>query len=109
MLKPLPLHILLALADRDSHGYGIMQAIRAQSDGQVPVQTASFYRHLARLIDDGLVAEAAARREIVDPRRGTYYRITTRGRQELAAEKRRLTGLVAQMNKVRLTPRKADS
>jgi DNA-binding PadR family transcriptional regulator len=109
MLKPIALHILLALADRDSHGYAIMQAIRSQSDGQVPVQTASFYRHLARLIDDGLVAESAARREAVDPRRGAYYRITARGRQVLAAEKRRLTGLVAQMNKVRLTPRKADA
>jgi DNA-binding PadR family transcriptional regulator len=109
MLKPIALHILLALADRDSHGYAVMQAIRVQSDGQLPVQTASFYRHLARLIDEGLVAESAARRGAVDPRRGAYYRITARGRQVLAEEKRRLTGLVAQMNKVRLTPRKADA
>ena len=109
MLKPIALHILLALADRESHGYGVMLAIREQSAGQVPVQTASFYRHLAALIDDGLVIESAARRDGVDPRRGAYYRITARGRQVLAAEKRRLTDLVAQMNKVRLTPRKADA
>ena len=109
MLKPIALHILLALADRESHGYGVMQAIREQSAGQVPVQTASFYRHLAALIDDGLVIESAARRDGFDPRRGAYYRITARGRQVLAAEKRRLTDLVAQMNKVRLTPRKADA
>ena len=93
MLKPLPLHILIALADGERHGYAIMQAIREQSDGQVPVQTASFYRHLASLIDEGLVAESAARREKVDPRRGAYYRITPRGRQALEAEKQRLTGL----------------
>jgi PadR family transcriptional regulator len=109
MLKPIALHILLALADRESYGYAVMQAIREQSGGQVPVQTASFYRHLGTLIDDGLVAESSARRDGVDPRRGAYYRITPRGRQVLAAEKQRLTDLVEQMNKVRLSPRKANA
>ena len=109
MLKPIALHILLALADRDSHGYALMQAIREQSGGQVPVQTASFYRHLGRLIDDGLVAEAAGRPAADDARRGAYYRITPRGRHTLAAEKRRLTDLVAQLNKVRTVPRKAGA
>ena len=109
MLKPLPLHILLALTDGERHGYAIMQAIREQSDGQVPVQTASFYRHLASLIEDGLVAEAAVRREKVDPRRGAYYRILPRGRQVLDAEKRRLTELIAQIDKARLTPKRAGT
>jgi len=108
MLKPLPLHILLTLADGDSHGYAVMQAIRARTGGSVSVQTASFYRHLGRLIDEGWVAETAGRRDGDDPRRGTYYRITPRGRQVLAEEKRRLTELVAQMKKVRLSPRKAS-
>src|SRR5688572_23749758 len=107
MLKPIPLHILLALAERDSHGYAVMQAIREQSDGQVPVQTASFYRHLASLLEQGLIAESAARREKVDPRRGAYYRITPRGRQVLETERQRLTGLIAQINRARLTPRRA--
>ncbi len=109
MLKPAALHILLALADRESHGYAIMQAIREQSGGEVSVQTASFYRHLGRLVDDGLVAEAVSRREGDDPRRGAYYRITARGRQVLDKEKERLTELVAQINKVRLSPRKANA
>jgi len=108
-MKPIALHTLLALAERDNYGYAIMQAIRAQSDGQVAVQTASFYRHLARLIDDGLVAEATGPRAGSDPRRGTYYRLTPRGKQILLTEKRRLTALVSQMNKVRLTPRKAQA
>ena len=108
MLKPIPLHILLALADGDSHGYAVMQAIRAQTDGSLAVQTASFYRHLGTLIEEGWVAEAPGRRDGDDPRRGTYYRITPRGRQVLGEEKRRLTDLVAQMKKVRLSPRKAS-
>ena len=107
MLKPIPLHILLALADGDSHGYAIMQAIRTQTSGTLAVQTASFYRHLGKLIDEGWVGEATGRREGDDPRRGTYYRITPRGRQVLADEKRRLTDLVAQMKRVRVSPRKA--
>jgi len=108
MLKPIPLHILLALAAGESHGYAVMQSIRTRTSGSVAVQTGSFYRHLAKLIDEGWVAEAPGRREGDDPRRGTYYRITPRGRQVLAEEKRRLTDLVAQMKKVRLSPRKAS-
>jgi DNA-binding PadR family transcriptional regulator len=109
MLKPIPLHILLALADGDSHGYAIMQAIRAQANGSVAVQTASFYRHLVNLIDEGWVAEAPGPRDGDDPRRGAYYRITPRGRQVLAEETRRLTDLVAQMKRVCLSPKKAST
>ena len=108
MLKPIPLHILLTLADGDSHGYAVMQAIRARTNESVAVQTGSFYRHLGKLIDEGWVAEAPGRRDGDDPRRGTYYRLTPRGRQVLAEEKRRLTDLVAQMKKIRLSPRKAS-
>ena len=107
MLKPLPLHILLTLADGDSHGYAIMQAIRTRAGDTLAVQTGSFYRHLVRLIDDGWVAEAPGRRDGDDPRRGAYYRLTARGRQALGEEKRRLTELVAHMKKIRLSPRKA--
>ena len=109
MLKPVPLHILLALADRESHGYGLMQAIRERSGGEIRVQTASFYRHLGRLIDDGLVTEAAERPAADDPRRGAYYKLTARGRLTLAAEKKRLTALVARMNRLPATPRKAGA
>ena len=109
VLKPIALQILIALADRDSHGYAVMQAIREQTAGDINVQTASFYRHLGKLIDDGLVAEAAARPAADDPRRGTYYRLTPRGRKTLDEEKERLTGLVAQLKKIRASPRKAGA
>lgn len=104
--KPAVFHILLALADQDRHGYGIMQAVRTQSNGRVPLRTGSFYRHLSRLIDAGLVAEATGRRAADDPRRGTYYEITARGRQAIAAERRRLADLVAAVDAVRRAPRK---
>jgi DNA-binding PadR family transcriptional regulator len=109
VMKPIALHLLIALAERDSHGYALMQAIRAGSGGQVAVQTASFYRHLGKLMDEGLVTEAPGPRSGDDPRRGAYYRITPRGRQALAEEKQRLTDLVAQLNRIRVFPRKAGA
>ena len=101
-LKPAAFHILLALAERDLHGYAAMQAVRQQSGGRIPLQTGSFYRHLSKLIDEGFVLEAPGPKTEQDPRRGTYYRLTSRGRQVLAAEQARLSGLVAHMKKLKL-------
>src|SRR5688572_2831018 len=89
-MKPAVFHILLALADRDSHGYAVMQAVREQSGGRVPLQTGSFYRHLSGLIDEGLVAEAPAPKEAADPRRGTHYCLTASGRHALERERQHL-------------------
>jgi len=100
-LKPAPFHILLALAEGDLHGYAVMQAVRRQSDGKIPLQTGSFYRHLSRLIDEGFVLEAPGPKS-EDPRRGTHYRLTARGRQLLAAEQARLSHPVAHMKKLKL-------
>jgi DNA-binding PadR family transcriptional regulator len=104
--KAAALYILLALADKDLHGYAVMQAVREISGGRVPLQTGSFYRHLSLLLASGLVAEVAARRPGADPRRGAEYRLTARGRQLLEAERRHLTGLVAAMSQLRPTSRK---
>jgi len=92
-IKPAVLHILLALADGDRHGYAIMQAIREQSRGGVPLRTASFYRHLSQLIDAGWVGEVKPPAGD-DPRRGAYYRLTPRGRAALRAERARLVDLL---------------
>lgn len=92
-LKPAVVHILLALADQEQHGYAIMQAVREQSRGAVPLRTGSFYRHLSQLIDAGWVAEAPGPRQD-DPRRGTYYRLTVRGHDALQRERARLVTLL---------------
>ena len=94
-LRATALHILAALSEGDCHGYAAMQRIRERSGGTVPIQTGSFYRHLARLIEDGLVQVVDKPRPDDDPRRGDYYRLSPRGREALAAERRRLTELVA--------------
>ncbi len=93
-LKPAILYMLLALATEQRHGYGIMQAVREQSGGTVPLRTGSFYRYLSSLIDAGWVVESAGPADD-DPRRGAYYRLTDDGRQALASERRRLGALLA--------------
>lgn len=97
-LKPAVFHILLALAERDRHGYGVIQAVRERSNGRVPLNTSSFYRHLGKLIDAGLVVEAPTRPADDDPRRLAYYRVTAAGRAALDAERRRLSALIAAMD-----------
>jgi DNA-binding PadR family transcriptional regulator len=105
-LKPAVFYILLALAERESHGYAVMQTVRERSAGQVPLRTGSFYRHLGTLIDAGLVDEAPRRPAGVDPRRGAHYRLTPRGRERFEQERRRLADLVAISGGRRRIPRK---
>jgi DNA-binding PadR family transcriptional regulator len=107
-LAPAPFHILLALLDGPTHGYGLLQAVREQSAGRVPLGTGSLYRHLSRLIDAGLVSETQAERG-ADPRRGTYYRLTATGRQVLADERDRLAGLVRALDGLRGASRKGPA
>ena len=93
-LKPVVFHILLALATGEAHGYGVIQSVREASTGRIRLETGGFYRHLRKLLDQGLVAETESRPADADPRRGAYYRLTTSGREVLAAESRRLSELV---------------
>jgi DNA-binding PadR family transcriptional regulator len=94
-LKPVVFHILLALAEGDSHGYGVIQSVRSRSEGRIPLTTGAFYRHLGKLLDAGLVEESAYRPEDDDPRRGAYYAITALGRAVVAADGKRLQELVS--------------
>jgi len=105
-LRPAAFHILLALADRASHGYAIMRLVREQSGGRVPLQTGSLYWHLARLMEQGLVGEAPARHQPEDSRRGTHYRLTARGRHVLVRELRYLQNLLASHRGLTLASRK---
>ena len=104
-LKPAVFHILLAIAGRAGHGYAIMQAVAEQSGGQVALRTGSFYRHLNRLLDDGLV-ETVQRPAGHDSRRGHYYRLTPLGLRVLAHERERLTALMAAIKGLPAVPRR---
>ena len=61
-LSPAILHILISLAGEDRHGYGIMQEVALQSDGQYKLGPGTLYDNLQRLLDQGLVCEVSSRR-----------------------------------------------
>jgi DNA-binding PadR family transcriptional regulator len=94
-LKPVDLELLLALADEDRHGYGLVQAISAHTGGLVVLDPGNLYRVVKRLLADGLVAEAGQRNaEDAGGERRRYYRLTPLGGRVLAAELERLRALV---------------
>jgi DNA-binding PadR family transcriptional regulator len=107
-LKPVVFHILLALAERDRHGYGVIQAVRVRSAGRIELQTGVLYRHLKKVMDAGLVDESPARPVDDDPRRGAYYRLTPLGREVLSAEADRLAALVTASSALGLTGRSSE-
>ena len=94
-LTPAVLHILLALADGERHGYGIMQAVDAQTDGGLRMGPGTLYGSIKRMLASGFVEEVPERplSEQEDVRR-RYYRLTDLGRRVLRAEIQRLEHLV---------------
>src|SRR5262245_569116 len=93
-LPPAALHILLALAGEDLHGYGIMQEVARQSGGQYRLGPGTLYDNLQRLTAQGLAEEVRRSSAGDDDSRRRYYRLCSLGRGVLAAEIARLEGVV---------------
>jgi DNA-binding PadR family transcriptional regulator len=91
-LRPVELLLLTMLAAGDRHGYGLRQDIIDHTGGKLELEAGSLYRHIRRLEDARLVAEAAASAQ--EDERRIYYRLTPFGRKVLAAEMLRLRALV---------------
>src|ERR1041384_3160833 len=60
-LPPAVFHILIALADRDRHGYSIMQDVAARTDGKVRLSAGTLYSAIRRMLEQGLVAGVGER------------------------------------------------
>ncbi|HLZ90336.1 MAG TPA: helix-turn-helix transcriptional regulator [Candidatus Acidoferrum sp.] len=91
-LSAASLHILLALAGEDLHGYGIMLEAARQSKGRYKLGPGTLYDNLKKLLSAGMVEES--RRTVEDDPRRRYYRLTGLGRRVLGAEIARLEGVV---------------
>jgi DNA-binding PadR family transcriptional regulator len=99
-LSSATLHILLALAGGNLHGYGIIKEVTRNSDGHYRLGPGTLYDNLKKLMDAGLVADAAtsssSKRKPVsskeDDRR--FYTLTKDGKNALAAEVDRLQSVV---------------
>jgi len=94
-LTPAVFHILLALADRERHGYGIMQDIAARTGGTIRMGPGTLYGSIKRMLADGLIEESGARPDPeLDDERRRYYRLTELGQRVLRAEALRLDRLL---------------
>ena len=78
--------VLAILAEGDSYGYAIIKRVRELSGGRLEWTDGMLYPVLHRLERLGHVA---ARWEVAESgRRRKYYRITSRGRAQLAEERK---------------------
>lgn len=98
-LLPLPaaqLHILLALADGEKHGYAVMREIESMTDGEITMGPGTLYGTVKKMLNAGLLEETDERPDPdMDDERRRYYRVTGAGAAVLDAETARLERLVA--------------
>jgi DNA-binding PadR family transcriptional regulator len=99
-LKPLEFSILVALAEGESYGYGIVKRIGERSGGGVRLAPGNLYQVLDRLINAGLIEPV----EVEDEERRRWYGLTAFGRRVAAAEAGRLRELMETVESLHLLP-----
>jgi DNA-binding PadR family transcriptional regulator len=89
-------HILVALADEDRHGNGIVREVLEHTGGQLRLWPVMLYRCLDEMMHAGLVSELTDSddRPAGESERRRYFRITGKGLGVLAEETERLDQLV---------------
>jgi DNA-binding PadR family transcriptional regulator len=94
-LTPAVFNILLALADSEKHGYGIMLEVEANTKGQVIMGPGTLYGSIKRMLKAGLIEESDERADPeMDDQRRKYYKLTNLGRRVLSMEAERLASQV---------------
>jgi DNA-binding PadR family transcriptional regulator len=96
-LKPVELHLLLALAAEPAHGYALVKRIEEDSAGRLRLLPGNLYGILHRLVERGLVRGSRRGPAPGEDQRRQYYEITASGRRALAQEKKRLQELVGRL------------
>jgi transcriptional regulator len=90
--------ILRTLKWGPQHGHGIGQAIRAQSDDLLKVETGSLYPALHRLVKRGWLKAAWGVSEA--NQRARYYQLTAAGKTQLLREQDRWSRLVNAIGRI---------
>jgi DNA-binding PadR family transcriptional regulator len=105
-LSPAALQILAALATEDLHGYGIIQAVSAQSQGRIRIGPGTLYDNLKRFMEQGWVRDLQPASD--NDRR--LYRLTAAGKTALLYEISRLDDLVRETKRhlKGMKPRRAE-
>src|SRR5215471_13235407 len=95
-LDPFPsaaFHILLALADGDLHGYGIMREVSEQTEGRMRLGPGTLYGSIRTLLREELIQEVDGPADNSSERR-RYYRLTPAGRKLARSEADRMADLL---------------
>lgn len=95
MRGTLDLMILRTLLPGESHGHAIAKHIQRTTDDLLQVETGSLYPALYRLEAEGYVAATWDKSD--KGKRARYYRITAKGRKQLAAEQSKWDSFVRAM------------
>jgi DNA-binding PadR family transcriptional regulator len=107
-ITPAVFLIMLALADGELHGYGIMQEAQRITGGGTRLGPGTLYRSIQRMVIDGLIEELdIALDDETDDERRRYYRLTTRGRAVARGQAQRLAVLVDTARDRKLLARKS--
>jgi DNA-binding PadR family transcriptional regulator len=100
-------HILVALADKERHGYSIMQDVARRTGGAVRLSPSTLYSAIKRLLAEGLIEELAERPDPEhDDERRRYYRLTRAGKRAAADEAKHLEKLLADARSSGLLPKR---
>jgi PadR family transcriptional regulator, regulatory protein PadR len=94
----LDLLILRTLVLGAAHGHAIAKAIEFNSEDALPIEQGLLYQALRRLIKRGWISAQAGTSE--NNRRAKFYRLTAKGRRQLAVETRKwdkLAGAIARI------------
>lgn len=90
--------VLKTLSWGPMHGYAVTRWIRNQSDGALDVDDAALYQALHRMEQRGWVQAEWGLSE--NNRKAKYYRLTARGRRQLAEQVRSIRRYAAALLKV---------
>jgi DNA-binding PadR family transcriptional regulator len=104
-LKPVAYQVLLALADGERHGYGIVQDIGQRTAARMRLEPGNLYRTLKWMLGKELIEESDRRpAPDLDDERRRYYRVTRFGWRVGVAETARLEALVVEAKSKRWPP-----
>lgn len=79
--------ILLAVSDKQLHGYAIIQDVKRRTDGKVTLTASTLYSAIKRMLSAGLIEESDERPVVeLDDERRRYYGISKEGMRVLRRE-----------------------
>ena len=81
-------HVLLALASRDLHGYGIIQEVALLSEGKYRIGPGTLYDNLKKLLSSKWVEDFEE--DLPGAERRRMYRLTGEGRNVLKVDVSRM-------------------